>query len=404
MHLRPNLGSLLGSLLLLGVSTPAQQPPLPTPLPAPGQTPPADPDKPQQTPEQELGELAKEKARLEREIKYVQERAKNNKVMLANKLRAPTQSFRAIDAGVTKPAAAPPTPQPRFARLPIGDELAKFPQDAMLLVNGRPINRSVFDAVMTHMKAAGGAEPDNMRAQRVLYDLVAIEAMSGAFAESEAEATLGEVLTELDKGKSMQELAKKYGTVQADADGKIEVTRNSPLGPRFEHIAFETKPGTRARPFRNARGIVVLNVDSYEKGATPDLDKVIGTAIQIPFTSDAATLAKAQQMVNLAQMDLVARDADVLAMLPQRWRQPDAAAAPTPAVSDAGQLREALTKLEATIAKLATSTEAGAQEQRATLEKQVAQIKEAIKRAEAGAVEVVDESPIKKSDPAPKKN
>src|SRR6185503_6547945 len=82
MHLRPNLGTLLGSLLLLGVPTGAQQPPAPAPLPAPAQTPPQDPDKPKPTPEQELAELAKEKARLEREIKYVQDRAKNTKHML----------------------------------------------------------------------------------------------------------------------------------------------------------------------------------------------------------------------------------------------------------------------------------------------------------------------------------
>lgn len=399
MHLR----LILGSALLLGVLTPAQQPPLPSPLPAPGQTPPPDPDKPKQTPEQELSELAKEKARLEREIKYVQDRAKTSKMMLANKLQAPAQNFRSIDAGITKPPAAPPMMQPRFARLAAGDELTSFPQDVMLLVNGRPISRAVFDAVMTHMKAVPTAEPDNMRAQRVLYDLVAIEAMSGAFAESEAEANLSEVLSELDKGKSMQELAKKFGTVQSDPDGRIEVTRNCGLGPRFEHIAFETKPGTRAKPFRNARGIVVLHVDSFEKGATPDLDKVIGTAIQIPFSSDAATLAKAQQNVNLAQMDIIVRDADVMALLPQRWKQPDAQAAITPAVTDVSQLREVLVKLEAEIGKLATSTETGAAEQRATLEKQAAQIKEAIKRAEAGSVELIDETP-KKPDPAPKKN
>ena len=398
MHLR----LILGSLLLLGISTPAQQP-IPSPLPVPGQTPPADPDKPKQTPEQELAELAKEKARLEREIKYVQDRAKSSKGMLANKLQSPAQTFRAIDAGVNRPPAAAPTPQPRLARIGAGDELAGFPPDVMLIVNGRPINRSLFDAIMTHMKVAGGAEPENMRAQRVLYDLVAIEVMSGAFAESEAEVGLGEVLSELDKGKTMQELAKKHGILQSDPDGRVEVTRNSPLGPRLEYIAFETKPGTRAKPFRNARGIVLLQVDSFEKGATPDLDKVIGTAVQIPFSSDAATLARAQQNVNLAQMDIIVRDADVLAMLPQRWRQPDPATVPIPAANDASQLREVLVKIEAEIAKLATSTEAAAQEQRAALEKQVTQIKEAIKRAETGVVDIVDETP-KKPAPAPKKN
>jgi hypothetical protein len=402
MHLR----LILGSLLLVGVSTNAQQPPIPAPLPAPAQTPPADPDKPQQTPEQELAELAKEKARLEREIKYVQDRAKNSKAMLANKLQASTQNFRAIDAGVVRPPAAAPTPQPRLARVAAGDELSSFPPDVMLVVNGRPISRTLFDSVMTHMKVAGGAEPENMRAQRVLYDLVAIEVMSGAFAESEAEVGLGEVLNELDKGKSMQELAKKHGTVQADPDGKVEVTRNSPLGPRFEHIAFETKPGTRAKPFRNARGIVLLHVESFEKGASPELDKVIGTAIQIPFSGDPATLARVQQNVNLAQMDILVRDADVLAMLPQRWRQHDAATVPVQvAASEVGQLREVLAKVEAEIARLASSAEAGSQDQRAALEKQVAQIKEAIKRAEAGTVELIDETNgPKKSDPAPKKD
>src|SRR5262245_30686467 len=188
MYLRLILGPvILGSVLLLGVPTPAQQPPVPSPLPTPGQTPPADPEKPKQTPEQELAELAKEKARLEAEIKYVKDRAKNNKQMLASKLQAPTQNFRGIDAGINRPPAALPTPQPRYARLAAGDELTSFPQDVMLLVNGRPISRAVFDAVVTHLKVAGGAEPDNMRAQRVLYDLVAIEVMSGTFAESEAE-------------------------------------------------------------------------------------------------------------------------------------------------------------------------------------------------------------------------
>ncbi|HEU4418604.1 MAG TPA: peptidylprolyl isomerase, partial [Planctomycetota bacterium] len=323
--------------------------------------------------------------------------------MLANKLQGPAQAFRAIDAGVNRPPAAAPTPQPRLARIGAGDELASFPPDVMMVVNGRPINRSLFDAIMTHMKVAGGAEPENMRAQRVLYDLVAIEVMSGAFAESEAEVGLGEVLAELDKGKTMQELAKKHGTLQGDPDGRVEVTRNSPLGPRLEYIAFETKPGTRAKPFRNARGIVLLQVDSLEKGATPDLDKVIGTAIQIPFSSDPATLARAQQNVNLAQMDIIVRDADVLAMLPQRWRQADPATVPLAVANDVSQLREVLVKVEAEIAKLASSTEAPAQEQRAVLEKQAAQIKEAIKRAETGTVDLVDETP-KKPDPAPKKN
>ncbi|HEX6812110.1 MAG TPA: peptidylprolyl isomerase [Planctomycetota bacterium] len=397
---------ILGSLLLLGAAA-AQSPtpPLPpvTPPVPTGQPPAQDPDKPKPTPESELAELAKEKARLEREIQYVKERAKNSKQMLADKLRSPDQSYRSIDAGVTKAPIAPP-PTPRYARLATGDEMASFPADTMLLVNGRPIGRSVFDLVMAHMKLAPGAEPENLRAQRVLYDLVATEAMSAHFGESEAETVLGDVLTQLDKGTSMQELAKKHGSVGATPDGRFEATRNSGLGPRFEQIAFETKPGTRARPFRNSRGIVVLQVDSFEKGETPELDKVIGTAIQISHSSDPGTLAKAQQSIHLAQMDIIVRDADVMALLPRQWKQPEAAAAPTMAAADLAGLREAMARIQVEIDKLAASTEAGTQERRTMLETQLVQIKEAIKRTEAGVVEVTDEvPPPKKQDPTPPK-
>src|SRR5687768_5584385 len=98
---------ILGSLLMLGAAaaqsptplTPPVAPPVPT-----GQTPPAqDPDKPKPTPAEELAELMKEKARLEREIQYVKERAKNSRAMLASKLSSPEQSYRSIDAGITKP-------------------------------------------------------------------------------------------------------------------------------------------------------------------------------------------------------------------------------------------------------------------------------------------------------------
>ncbi len=320
------------SLLLLGTAAMAQLPTPPAPV-IPTTTPAQDPDKPKQTPADAVKELTSERDRLAREIAYAQERAKNGKAFLASKFSAKPQAFKSIDAGVT----APPMPvmqmpaQPRTARLATKDEIASHTDDTMLIVNGRALPQGVFDQVMAYLAATPASGDESARAQRALFDLVRIEAVASSFEENEAAERVGGIQAELEAGKSIAELAKSVGTVPgANADGRIEVTRNSAFGPRFEQIAFSTEAGKRTRPFRNAMGIVILQVESMEKGASPELDKVIATALQVPYTPEAEALQKSHLAVNTGQVDIFARDQKALDLLPEMFRRPAPMMQPAP--------------------------------------------------------------------------
>lgn len=315
-----DLRLLPASLLLLGNAAIAQ-----IPLPPAGQTPPPaqDPDKPAPTPAEVAKQLQAERDRLAREIAYVQDRAKNAKALLADKLASKPQTFKTIDAGVNAASVPPMAPtQPRAARVATAEELGNHANDTLLIVNGRAIPQKAFDDVVQYLAASPSSGDEPMRAQRALFDLIRIEAVASAFEDNEAAERVGELLGQLDAGKTPAELAKAVGTVPgASPEGKIEVTRNSVFGPRFEQVAFTTEAGKRARPFRNANGLVILHIDSIEKGATPDLDKAIGTAIQVPYSPDQAALQKAHLAVNTGQVDVLARDQKTIDMLPEMFRR-----------------------------------------------------------------------------------
>ncbi len=399
----------LGSLLLFGATAHAQAgvtPHVPAPAPAPAPVTTQDPDKPQPTAAESIAELAKEKVRLEKEIQYVQGRAKNAKALLSDKLTARSQSFRSIDAGViATPVPQAPPAAPRYARISTKDEMASLPQDTMLTVNGRPVSRGNFNQLMDHLRLSPSTGDESMRAQRALFELVMTEGMAAAFPESEAEGILADVLPQLEQGKSMADLAKAIGTVRgASPEGRVELTRNSNFGPHFEQIAFATAAGQRARPFRNAQGIVVLAVESNEKGATPELDKVTGTAIQIPHSTDQGALQKAQMSISMGQLDIVVRDDEVLQMLPPVWRQPAPVPEqiPTP-VGNATALRDSLEKLQAEMTKLGNPTDAATKQRLETLQAEYHQVKLALKRAEAGGATDEGKTDVVKVEPAPKK-
>ncbi|MEZ6037493.1 MAG: hypothetical protein R3F29_08435 [Planctomycetota bacterium] len=294
--------------LLLAFSLPAQEA--------------QDPEKQQgPTPQQELESLQSEKLRLQKEIHYAQGRVADAKNLLRNKLNRPEHNFRAIDAGASaasQPLAAP-RQQRKAARIGTAEELGQQPEGTMLVVEGRGISQGFFDKVMDYMREHSAGD-EAVKAQRVLFDMIRTEAMAAAFYESEGEAKFGDVLGQLQQGKSVAELAKETGSVNgADPEGRVEVTRNSPHGPFFEHIAFTTEPGTDAAPFRNAFGYVLMHVDSIEKGATPEQDKAICHVAQVGY-ADRAEVARAQLRVNTGQIEVIVRDQEVLDMLPALFK------------------------------------------------------------------------------------
>jgi hypothetical protein len=237
--------------------------------------------------------------------------------------------------------------QPRAARLATADELANQPEDVMLVVNGRPILRAHYNQLVQFMAGNPASGDEKMRSQRALYELIRTEAVLSSFEEHEAAEKVNELHAQLDAGKSMADLVKSVGTVPgASPEGRIEVTRNSAFGPRLEQVAFTTEAGQRARAFKTANGIVLLHVEKVEKGASPDLDKVVATAVQVPYTDKPEALQKTHMAVNTGQLDILARDQATLDLLPDMFKQSAPVVQPAP-IGPRVDIAEVTKRLEA---------------------------------------------------------
>lgn len=379
----------LASLLLLSVTATAQgnvKPVAPATPAAPAATPAAtapaaqDPDKPAPKPADVIGELTREKERLQSEIEYAKTRAKNANSMLATKLGVRGQSFKSIDAG-TSAAAPAPAPVLRKARLMAPQEAEGQPADVLLVVNGRPVRQGQFDELMEYLKTSPSSGDDSLRAQRVLFDLIRTQSVVAAFPENPAEGQIGDVLGQLESGTAITELAKSVGTVQgAQPDGSVEVTRNSFLGTKFEQVAFTVAAGKHSRPFHTTHGLAIVQVDSVEKGASPELDKVKAHVLQVPWQAEAAVLQKAQAAAASGQVDILVRDQKVMDMLPALFKPAEAVATQgfDGADSEVGALQDTLKQIEAAIAKLSTAGTEEAKAQLKQLDQQRQQVQAAI--------------------------
>ena len=182
------------------------------------------------TPEQQLEQLNRERTRLQREIQYATERVVQAKTLLSSKMQRGKPVFRTIDAG--KPASAVPLATPRverkYARIGSAEEMNYGGNTAMVMVNGRAISQASYDGVMDYLRESATGGTDALRAQRVLFDMIRIEAIAAEFMENEGEVQLSENLGPLEEGtKSFADAAKEFGTVQgAGPDGALQVTRN----------------------------------------------------------------------------------------------------------------------------------------------------------------------------------
>jgi hypothetical protein len=379
----------LASLLFLSVTATAQgeaKPAAPaTPDAAAGKpaTPAAqDPDKTSANkPADVLQQLTREKERLESEIEYAKNRAKNANAMLAQKLGKRGQTFKAIDAG-TSVAAAPAAVAPaKKARLMEAKEVEGQPADVMLLVGNQPIKQGQFDELMAYLATSPVAGDEASRAQRVLFDLVRTASVVGAFPENGALGQVGDLLGQLQSGKPIAELIKAVGSVQgAKEDGSVEITRNSYLGTKVEQVAFTLKAGEPSRPFATPQGLLILQVDSLEKGASPELDKVKAKALLVPWQADPAALQKAQVAAMQGQVDLVVRNQQVLDMLPAMWKN---APAPVQFAGDTldneiAAMKDTMVQLQQAIDKAKADGTPEGQQKAEALQKQLEQVQKAV--------------------------
>lgn len=278
-----------------------------------------------QDPQKQLAELNAEKGRLQREIEFVKGRVANAKALLKTNTGRGMPAFRTLDAGksAVAQAVAPPV-APRPARLMADDERANFTGDTMLVVNGSPIRQQLYDELMTYQETLPGDDAQkSVRSMMAIADLVRIETIATTFAESGAEAHLADAVSELDSGKSFEEVVKAHGTLRdTPADGRIQVMRRSPWGVRFEQVAFSTPVGKHSRPFRHHSGFVVIKPEEFVKGATPDVDKVVVRVLCVPYGEPEA-ITKAEGMLANGQVEIVVRDKEVLRMLPPGFQDPE---------------------------------------------------------------------------------
>lgn len=389
----------VGSLLFLAATAAAQQGGAPaagapaTGTPAAGAIQPKqDPDKPQPTPAEEAAALQKEKERLLKEIQYAQERATRAKALLTEKFAPSKPTWRAIDAGTMaqQMAAAVEQARPIAARVANDSERKEaFGEDGMLMVNGNLIRRPAFDAVMDYVRTLPNSGDDNQRAQRILMDMIRTEVACSAFPDSEAMSVAGEVVQRLANGTPAADLARKHGVVPgASPEGRLTITRNSEHGPVLEHIAFATKVGERTLPIRTPLGVLVMQVASFEKGASNELDKLQVDAVLVPLVEDRFKVQQVLDTAMAGQVQLVARDEATLGMLPKIFRPQQ-----TGKAVDAGTLQATIDKLTAEVEKFRGATDDAGKKRFAELEQQLAQTKAAM--AQLGTRKAVE---VKKPD------
>lgn len=370
--------------LLLAAAAPAQDGVKPTgaaSAPAGQAATGQDPDKPGPKPVDVIGELQREKERLQKEIEFARERAKQAGPALAAKLGKRGQTFAAIDAGSNAPPPSVAAPTMRKARVMTAEELSQHGQDVVATVNGLPVRQGQIDALLNYLKSSPVAGDDTQRAQRVWFDVIRTQAMVASFPENEAGARIADALGELEQNKPFAEVVKHFGTVQgAQPDGSVEITRNSFLGTQFEQLAFTLQPGSRSRPFYTAQGAAILHVDAVEKGASPELDKVKAKVIQVAWQTDPATLQRALTAATTGQVEVLVRDANVLKQLPPLY-QP---LAPQPA-QDHGlaTMIDTLSQLDALIAKLKATDSEDAKAQLEKALQQRVQLQKAIEEMRA---------------------
>ena len=332
----------------------AQAPGAKPPAAAPAATAAQDPEKQAPPAVDPVEALIREKARLEREIEFARARVAAARSSLTTRFKPLERNWREIDAGTltqTNTAAVAAQARPQAARVASKPESEMLGTDGMLLVNGAVIRRPLFDSVMAYLRTVPNSGTDEQRAQRVLRELIRTEVASTAFPDSEALVVAAQVVQRLANGNTPAEMARMYGIIPgATADGRIDMMRNSALGPVLEQAAFATEVGQTTTPIRTSMGAVVLKVAAFEKGASPELDKVQVDAILVPYTQDSFALQKVLDTAMAGQVTLVGRDQSVVDMLPEMFRSQGPRSKPV----DTDTLNKTLVRLEAERTRLET--------------------------------------------------
>ena len=115
-----------------------------------------------------------------------------------------------------------------------------------------------------------GAAPADPAAQKAADDAAHQAADSAALATAEAKAN--DLLAQIQKGASFEDVAKKYSDGASAADGgQLGVFKRGQLAKELEDKTFAMKPGEVSGVIRTKQGYVILKVMEHQEAGIPPL-------------------------------------------------------------------------------------------------------------------------------------
>lgn len=297
---------------------------LPGGSPLGGQAPVA-PMAPPRTPAERLDDLKREIDRLKGEIEFIEQRSAQGVQPLRDRLQNRKVDYRTIDAGTSAIASVttPQPMQPQLARRMTSEELQKYPEEVLMVVQGRPVRRADLQRTIDYLATVPAAGDEAARQQRATMEVIRLEAMLASFEEShtEAQSQIQAAAQELADGKTFAEVQNRYGRgPNLAAEGKVQITRFTPFGLEVEAVAFSTPEGKVSAPVRGASGYAIVAVDKVQKSDQDAGDLIEARLLFVPYHGDPGEMDKVRNMAMTGQVDLVVRDDAALQMLPMGLR------------------------------------------------------------------------------------
>ena len=115
-----------------------------------------------------------------------------------------------------------------------------------------------------------GAAPADPATQKAADDAAHQAADSAALAAAEAKAN--DLLAQIQKGASFEDIAKKYSDGASAADGgQLGVFKRGQLAKELEDKTFAMKPGEVSGVIRTKQGYVILKVMEHQEAGIPPL-------------------------------------------------------------------------------------------------------------------------------------
>ncbi len=325
---------LLGSLLLLGATLPAQEPPEPPPA-RPRTQPMSQPQSkptgqvkltpeeapPELTPQERLAGLLATLARLKSEKQRLE------KIEQSGGLgkRVMTQLKRRNVRGDAAEAMGPAMPKAKTARLMGDAEKATLDDDVIFTVDSIPVTTKEFDSLFAYLRSYPRPLTVAAIKAETISTLVQARAAEAATRDQTAKAlaTIKKIHKAIGAGGNFRDLAKQHSNDQATAEkgGDLGYITRDYADKICAKALFNMNLGEVSGIVRGADGFYILRVRGAKKGDSPDKDRVRASHILVRYSSED-TLKNVKSRVASADVDLAFRDKELRKFAPEPFAKP----------------------------------------------------------------------------------